>query len=176
MLLGGVQQIWGVDWAAWLLAIATAVVALGIVFAIIGVSETRKNRHGEIAVEFARRWSEPHLVESRKLAKGLTAKQIKKKYFRLKDSDHPDYYVMQRLPAFFEDIATLEEYDFLDLEWIDSLFRTVAIQRWEAWEKTVKRLQETDPDAYIYWERLIKKLHHPPKRRWRFWRWRIRMT
>src|SRR5665811_2639635 len=52
-----VQTWWGVSWAEWVIAIGTAVIALGVGFAILQVSELRKRRHGEIAVEFARRWS-----------------------------------------------------------------------------------------------------------------------
>jgi hypothetical protein len=78
------QMIWGVNWAIWLTAVATAVIALGVVFAIVQVGESRKARHGELAVKYARWWGEPLLAEGRQLARGLNPEELRDWYLYLK--------------------------------------------------------------------------------------------
>jgi len=62
-----------VDWSE-VTAIATSILALGLlggigaaVFAAQQVRDARRSREAQMSAEFFRRWSEPELVESRRL-------------------------------------------------------------------------------------------------------------
>ena len=62
-----------VDWSE-VTAIATSILALGLlggigaaVFAAQQVRDARRSREAQMSAEFFRRWSDPELVESRRL-------------------------------------------------------------------------------------------------------------
>jgi hypothetical protein len=63
---------WGVDWSSALLAIATSVLALGVVITVVGLRSARiaalesaKARNTQVYAEISRRWDSDDLLQVR---------------------------------------------------------------------------------------------------------------
>lgn len=54
----------GIDWAAWITAISTAVLAAGVLVALWGIVDARRTRDGQLVTDLSRRWDEPLVHES----------------------------------------------------------------------------------------------------------------
>jgi hypothetical protein len=85
------------NWAEQVVAIATAVLALGVfgavaaaVFGAQQVREARRTRQAQMAAEFFRRWNEDSLVEARRLiARFTTPEELASAFQRLRHRECP---------------------------------------------------------------------------------------
>jgi len=104
------------NWAEQVVAIATAVLALGVfgavaaaVFGAQQVREARRTRQAQMAAEFFRRWNEEPLIEARRLtARFATPEELASAFGRYLSENAPEAYVLYRELDFFEQLAALE--------------------------------------------------------------------
>jgi hypothetical protein len=130
------------NWAEQVTAIATAVLALGLVgavaAAVVGaqqVSETRRGRQAQMAAEFIRRWNEEPLVQARQLlARFDEHKDLTAAFGRYVAEEAPEAYVLYRELDYFEQLAALERFGALDFSLIKLLVGRTLVDRWQLWE------------------------------------------
>jgi hypothetical protein len=129
------------NWAEQVVAIATAVLALGVfgavaaaVFGAQQVREARRTRQTEMAAEFFRRWNEDSLVEARRMIAGFeTPEALAAGFHRYVAENAPEAYVLYRELDFFEQLAALERFGGVDFDFIKSLVGPALVARWEMW-------------------------------------------
>ena len=151
------------DWSE-VTAIATSVLALGLVgafgaavFAAQQAREVRKTREAQIAAEFARRWDEDALVESRRMANRYKSPdELREAFAAFVAADAPEAYVLYRELDYFEQLAAMESVGALDLELIKALVGRTLIERWEMWSPAIH--QAFGPAVYPMFEGLVEKL------------------
>lgn len=183
---------WGVDWSSALLAMATGVLAIGIVITIAGVFSARgsvvaanKARSTEIYADISRRWDSDDLIDARARIDRMDPEAFMDWYRSVRDSDNPSErrwcFEVKRLANFFEDLGILESRGCLDIQWIEASLGSVVNEYWDVWELAAVDERKTErgrlADASLiwgHWESLAKELNsrrvriegHHPKTRW----------
>ena len=136
------------NWAEQVTAIATAVGALGLlgaigaaVFAGQQVREARQTRQAQMAGDLLRRWSEPDLVETRRLvARFKSGDELRRALEGFIARNDVEAYVLYREPDYFEQVAALERQGAIDFELIRRLLGRRLIDRWELWSPSIEAL------------------------------------
>ena len=160
----------GPNWAEIVTAIGTAIIAIGVIVALVQVQEARHSRHAAIAVETAKTWSEPELIEARLVLAKIPQEALCEFVMTLLDRKHPHYFVVIREPLFFEWLGALEQSRWIETSWIDKTLGTSILDCWEKWEDTVaefQRRQESD-QPFCNFKLLAAKIarKRDPKLRW----------
>jgi hypothetical protein len=151
------------NWAE-VTAIATSVLACGVlgafgaaVFAAQQAREARRNREGQMATEFFRRWNEDALVEARRMVgRFKSPEELRDAYTAYVAADAPEAYVLFRELDYFEQLAALESRGAFDLELVKMLLGRTLIERWEMWRPALH--QAHGPGVYPLFEGLVEKL------------------
>ena len=156
----------GVTWAA-VLAIATGVLALGIIVAIYQLRDARSGRHAEMATTLSLRWDGERLVAVRTLLRDFRSpEQLCAAVRAARQLRDPLYYQFIEELNFFEDLATAEKFGWVHLDWINETMGSVVKDRWERWSHTVDYLRQPtterpkDPTIYANFQELDAKLRY----------------
>ncbi len=160
----------GPNWAEIVTALATALIALGLFVAAVQVRESRHSRHAAIAVDIAREWSEPDLVEARLVMAGIPAAALCEYVMALHERKHPHYFVVIREPLFFEWLGALERFGWLELDWIEATVGTSVLDCWEKWKDTVAEFQrkQNSDKPFCNFKALAARIarFRDPRNRW----------
>jgi hypothetical protein len=140
------------DWAATVTAVATAVLALGVLGALVAavfagqqVREARRSREAHMAAEFFRRWNEDSLVEARRMIAGFDGpEELAAAFQRFVAENAPETYVLYRELDYFEQLATLEHAGAFDVEMIELLVGRMLVERWDLWEPALRATHGID--------------------------------
>jgi hypothetical protein len=140
------------NWAEQVVAIATAVLALGVfgavaaaVFAAQQVREARRSRQAQMAAEFFRRWNEDSLVQARRLVSRFsTPEELALAFQRYVAEDAPEAYVLYRELDYFEQLAALERSGAFDVRMIQLLVGRTLIERWDTWRPALAAVHGED--------------------------------
>jgi hypothetical protein len=156
------------NWAEAVTAVATAVLALGVVGAVAAavlgaqqVRETRRSRQVLVAAEFLRRWNEDALVEARRLiASYASPEELAVAVQHFVADNAPDAYVFYREPDYFEQLAALEGIGAFDLELIKLLVGDILVA---SWDKCSPALHAVHGDAvYPQFRDLVTRVRQRP--------------
>jgi hypothetical protein len=150
-------------------AITSVVTALGVIAAAIGawlafsqLKETRRDRHMQVVSEFGRRWDDERILEARYAIQAYDRDELADLIAEWLVPPREDATkvvpVLLRLPNYFEDLAILVDVGRLEFEYVTKAFRNLATREWEHWEPAVQRMREKQPNVYIAWEALVRKL------------------
>jgi hypothetical protein len=151
------------NWAEQLTAVATAVGAVGLLAAIgaaffagAQVREARQARQTQLAGDLFRRWSEPDLVETRRLVASFeTPEELRDALLRHVKDNAVEAYVLFREPDFFEQLGALDARGAFDFELIRILLGHRLIDRWNLWRPAIAAL---GPDVYPQFEQLVERM------------------
>ena len=140
------------NWAEEVVAVATAVLALGVfgavaaaIFGAQQVRESRRSRQAHMAAEFFRRWNEDSLVQSRRLVARFTTPQaLSSALQRYIAADAPEAHVLYRELDYFEQLAALERFGAFDLSLIELLVGRTLIERWDLWSPALHAVHGDD--------------------------------
>ena len=166
----------GTHWAVGITALGSAITAVGIVFVGAGaiwtarqVREVQRGRYATAATEIASRWEKQELVEARQLVLGYESREkLCESDLKLKVTSDPEYFKMQRLLNFFEDLGVMEKLGGLSREWIELVMGRAVRDYWSTWEPTVMAMRPGQVTIYENFEGLAHKLASPPRQsRWR---------
>jgi hypothetical protein len=153
--------------AAWtdeVTAVATAVLALGVLGALVAaifagqqVREARRSREAHMAAEFFRRWDEDPLVEARRMIAGFgDAEALASAFKRYVDANAPEAFVLYRELDYFEQLAALERGGAFDIETIELLVGRMLPERWALWEPALRATHGVD--AYPLFRALAARM------------------
>ena len=156
----------------WITAVATLLLAGGVVIAAAQLRETRQARAAETAADFTRRWESDELRASRsesgRYATDVTLRNA------VAYADEGQRTLLLRELGFWEDMAIAEQQGGLSLKRIELALKDLALDRWALWTPTIEYLRDQSPGKPVYsnFERLVERLSGkqlPPIRRLRRW-------
>gem|GEM_PF-947644 len=159
----------GPGWQQTVTAVATGVTALGLLAAVGGalwarsqVREVIKSRLATIAIDVSRRWDENAMLKARQVFTDLTPEQVRDLLVSLenshKKSELRQYYKLQRVGNYFEDLAVLWKHECLSIEWIHDTVGGAVLTYWEKWSLYVTDGKTKQPTLYLNWANLADKL------------------
>jgi len=137
------------------------VLGVALLFAWLQVKAARNTVQVQLIADLSRRWDEQDVVESRKRASYYADGQALLKAFQEVFENHPDdYYILIRVPNFFENLEVLVEEGAISLDVVEKLLGSPAVYWWKRWEASVKYLREAhdQPTAYEKFEDLAANL------------------
>jgi hypothetical protein len=154
----------GPNWAEQVVAVATAVLALGVfgavaaaVFGAQQVREERRTRQAQMAAEFFRRWNEDSLVESRRLlAHFATPQALAAAFPDYVAGNAPEAYVCYRELDYFEQLAALERAGAIDFALVKMMIGRTLVERWEMWDPALRATH--GEDVYPLFRDLVVKM------------------
>jgi hypothetical protein len=154
----------GPNWAEQVVAIATAVLALGVFGAVAAaafgaqqVREARRTRQAQMAAEFFRRWNEDSLVEARRLIASFASREeLASAFERYVTENAPEAYVLYRELDYFEQLAALERSGGVEFALIKSLVGRTLIERWEMWGPALQAAH--GEDVYPLFRELVVRM------------------
>jgi hypothetical protein len=152
------------NWAEEVVAVATAVLALGVfgavaaaVFGAQQVREARRTRQAQMAAEFFRRWNEDSLVEARRLVAGFpTREEFASAFQRYVTENAREAYVLYREPDYFEQLAALERSGGIDFALIKSLVGPALVERWDMWYPALRAVH--GEEVYPLYRDLVTRM------------------
>jgi hypothetical protein len=140
------------NWAEEVVAVATAVLALGVfgavaaaIFGAQQVRESRRSRQAHMAAEFFRRWNEDSLVQTRRLvARFKTPEALASALQDYIAANAPEADVLYRELDYFEQLAALERFGAFDFDLIELLVGRTLIERWNFWRPALQAVHGDD--------------------------------
>jgi hypothetical protein len=152
------------NWAEIVIAIGTAVGAVGLVSAIGAaiyagrqVREAEEGRKSAMAAEFLRRWNEADLVETRHLiGQYKSPEQLRAALEGFIESNSMQAYILYRELDYFEQLAALEHLGTIDFELIRLLLGRRLIDRWEMWTPSIDAMG--GDDVYPMFGALVRRM------------------
>jgi len=105
------------------------------------LGRTGQKWHAAIAVETAKQWSDPALVESRAaLAVFKNAESFAAEYKKLREKPgelDDEYFVTQRVANFFEYLGAMHRCGWVSTRWVDETVGSAVIEWWRKWQLAV---------------------------------------
>jgi hypothetical protein len=164
----------GIDWLAWIEAVASlvtlCVVVATAVFAYFALKDAKRTRHAQLATELIRHWTEPEAVKGRALygAGEYTAQDIADLVAKLfgppgsavTADERSDWDMLALWANQVEFIGVLASEKAITPEVIYKMWGGGIQTAWKAWEPAVMRLREYDgePDTYQYFQEIALKM------------------
>ncbi len=159
------QATTGPNWAEQVTAVGTAIIALSIVGTAVGaflarrqLVEAKKLRHISLAIDLARRWDDDALISVRRSLKDVSAERFKEIYQASYRQNTAYHYQLLKLGNFFEDYASLEEIDCLDLSYIADTLGNSVVHYWQMWKPAVYDDRDRWDGLYVKWEGMADKI------------------
>lgn len=163
--------VWVLAAATITLAIATAVLAGAAIRALMQLDEVKRDRHVEVFSEMGLRWSSSEMTEALQLEYRYDPDSLLNLFEVAGFDFHPrnalerrrqlraqqEKVILLRVPNYFEEAATIAEVGGLDAALIDDYFGGIAKDEWELWRPTVEKLQESDREAFIKFQRMAER-------------------
>lgn len=170
--------------AIWLTGVGTAILAVGVVVALIGLWDARKTRDGELVTQLGARWSDEAMTESRMAYSGHGPSGTIALLERVFDppagqavtqTDLETFYLLTRWPTFIETIGVLHDHGAISTDIVYEMWGAGITAAWKVWEEPVERLKDIEkgyPETYSHFKSLSERMEREVKKRARKW-WRL---
>ena len=161
----------GMDWPAWITAIATVGLALGVAVALFSLWDARKTRDGQLVTDIARRWSDPDMVGSLREFSEYGPTGLIELLERVYEADptkpaasRGDLDLLYRLLAFpdlIEMIGVLVSEKAISTDVVYKMWGPQIITAWDSWRQPVARLRELEGYSitFRYFEKLVEQMN-----------------
>jgi hypothetical protein len=173
-------------------AVATIVLAAGVLFAFWQLRDAQKSRHAALATDLSRRWDEPALLKAQEAFSKATNKTIRDQaeiLYADRDANRakydetvPAFLAMQALPNFLEHIGSLEKQGAIPLPVVDDLWGGAILVAWRHWRDAVQLMRDETGRETIYedfrviagWLGVYRACGQPKGLRYTLFRWHRR--
>lgn len=176
----------GIDWPAWIAAVAaavtTVVVVLSAIFALHGLWDARRTRYGQLITELQRQWTEPAVVESIRLHTEYNADRLAALAERMFGPSHeiatPDERkVWSKLALWanlIESMGVLVSEKTITPRVVYKMWGGGILAAWSSWERAVRdvRVYDDEPDTFQYFEEIALAMRRISDERKRVLQWR----
>lgn len=159
-----VRIVSGIDLPAWITAIATIILAYGVLLTRAQLRDNRRTALAEGAASVSRRWDEQELMDARAAINAFENEEaLRDAVVAAMDGDDVEFDVelLLREPNFFEDLGLEEFLGGITLQWIEYSMSDIVVDRWNLWAPTIEELQSKNPSKppiYGNFQNLAKKL------------------
>ena len=149
------EQMEAVTWTDIVIAIAAAftfgVLLFAAFYARHQLQSMERTRETQLLEDLSRRWDEELLRESRQVAeKYEDGTKLKEAVKELSEKNDKQYYVLLRLPDFFEELGLLVNYECLSPQLAKDMFGTAIQYHYTRYKPTIEFLREKYKDETIY--------------------------
>ncbi len=123
-----------------------------------------RTREAQLLTDLSRRWNEEKLTEARKAVRNYkNGSELKDAVQKLRESNHDEYYVLVRLPDFFEALGVLVNTSCLSKQLTKDLFGTAIGYYHKLYVPAIKYLRKkyNDENIYKWFDDLTEKLNEP---------------
>jgi hypothetical protein len=162
----------GIDWPAWISAgaavLTLAVVAVTAIFALVGLWDARRTRHGQLVTEIMRDWSNPDTRRAHVLLASYPEDRITKLVDSLfapgaeaeaTDSDLADWRQLSLLANLIESLGVLCSEKAITPDVVYKMWGGSILAAWPKWDEAVGKLREYEhPDVFIHFEALGREI------------------
>ena len=149
------EQVGVIAWTDIAIAAAATFTAgillVAVVFAWREVHCIERAREAQLLADVSRRWDEELLRESRQAVEEYEdGTKLRQALEDLKKKNDKQYYVLLRLPDFFEELGLLVNKKCLHPQLAKDMFGTAIKYYYDRYKLTIKYLQEKYQDQTIY--------------------------
>lgn len=151
---------WPIEATGWATLLTLIVFAVGTVFAYMQLRQAVQGRLASAMADLSRRWDEPLMAESSRLAAALDPDQLQGRIEYLWRNSDPEVDAFMRVPNFFEDLGVMIATGAMPFDPIRRSLGGTVIYEWEHWEPTIMWLRGDEEYDLVYenWEELMKKM------------------
>ena len=150
-------------------SIATFVVVfVALIFAGLRLTSTKNHRATEILGEHVKRWSDKRLEAARLKIGALRARAIWDAIREARKNNRLDYYILLRIPSFFEEIGIMcLVAKMVPPELVYQFFASAIVNYWGKYEPWIRdaRNQDNDNRFFENFEKLAGEMNAITKRR-----------
>lgn len=138
--------------------------------AIDQLDEVKRDRHVEVLDTMGRRWESHEMTEALQLEIDYSPQSLVRLFAhaarppsrnpvleRGRRQARKQTIVLLRVPNYFEDAATIAKAGSLESSLVTETFGGVAKDEWALWKLAIKTLQQSDPLAYVEFERMAEE-------------------
>ncbi len=149
------EQIDAVTWTDIVTAIAAlftfGVLTFAAFYARHQLHSLERTREAQLLSDLSRRWDEELLGESRQaVEKYKDGTKLKQALKELKENNNKQYYVLLRLPDFYEDLGLLVTNKCLSPQLAKDMFGTVIKYHYARYKSTIQFMRGKYKDKTIY--------------------------
>lgn len=130
------------------------VVGAGWLLARAQLEEMKRSRHAQVMADYISRWDGDQLIDARRAVIDIGSEKLRHEIERLYRRNERKYYELMRVPAFFEDLATLEAHGSLSSELLSQHFGAIVVHEFDQWSPTIDFLRERGGSGLEGFERL----------------------
>jgi siroheme synthase len=165
-----VAEEWVTALAALALVAVTGVLAAAAWRALYQLEEVKRDRHVEVLDAMGRRWESDQMTEALQMEVDHTPESLVRLFERAarpptrypllersRRRARKETIILLRVPNYFEDAAMIARAGSLESSLVTETFGGVARDEWSLWRPAIKKLQETDPLAYVEFERMAEE-------------------
>jgi hypothetical protein len=169
-------------WADQTTAIATGATALILLitafFALRGVEDARRTRHGQLVLDLTRQWDQPTVIEAGELhaalGKGAIVELLQRVFERQAqdtpsdpeiEADLETYWKLMAIPNLIDMIGVLESEGVISARLVHKMWGPLILSAWDAWGGDDGGLAELRThyrqyaeETFAYFERLALKM------------------
>jgi hypothetical protein len=161
---------WALVWSA-TLSISTALMASAIIttaiFAVVQLRHIKRARYSSLLMQLLQTWDSNEYIMSRRIFNQYSNAPMEQASQKFKEAiksfdevDADEFYLIVRIPNFFENLGYLTCYGHLDRKHALELFGETAKRYWELLLEFVKYQRNErippQPNAWVYFEYLAQ--------------------
>jgi len=149
----------------WVTAIATCVIAVGLLASWGAIRDNSKTRHAQIAMDMGRRYDEPALKTIKEKIQKWSPERMLQEFRDVENSGGIAVWDLDQLANFFEDLGVLYKMRALKIRWLDETLGTACTDYWHMWSVLTftQRANETavtgkKSKLYENWQKAANKI------------------
>lgn len=156
-------------------AISTAVLALGVIVAIIQFRHLRRSRHVDTFLEFTRRRDAAESTKARQLVGPKINEALLAFFIEEEEKRSESFYACLLELDFWEGLGNLYKFKAVSLKMIESEMGTTVTREWDRWLATVSWMRRKyGGTIYDNFGNLARNLRE--RKLGRFKRWRLKLS
>jgi hypothetical protein len=151
------------NWADITTAISTAVLALGVIIALLQLADARRAARARSMLQVSKKWNDPAFQQVRTKVRALVASgrdKFSDNLLELRDKNATEYEELLEEPYYFDELAILVKYGALTFSAVDALLGPTVFAYWCRWTPFVEALRSLHGNPHLYenFERLANRI------------------
>lgn len=163
---------WDVIWDTLEEFLVPIILSAGVILAWWELRHFKKSRQQEFILNMSCMWDSEPFVESKRLIREIASsnKDLREALLGYRKNSKIEYYVLMRVPNYFEDLGFLVKEGYLDVRVADSLFGRAIIMHYRYFRNYIQSERDpTNPESCEYFKnfeelyKIIVKIRQKPK-------------
>jgi len=165
---------WDVIWDTLKEFLVPIIISAGVIIAWWELRHYKRSRQQEFILNMSCMWDSEPFVESKRLIREIASsnKDLREALLGYRKNSKIEYYVLMRVPNYFEDLGFLVKEGYLDAHVADSLFGRAIIMHYRYFRNHIQSERDpTNPESCEYFKnfeelyKIINKIRQKPKKK-----------